>query len=167
MALATILAGTSLAMGAVGSLAQYQQGQYASEVARRQSEALQQQSQYVQQTAGQQINAQDYRASHVLSSIQAKAAAGGIESTEGSTGQIFEASAEEARINDMYTKYAANVQSKQLEYQGTLGKIEGQREADAAKIGAVGGLISSGIKSYGAYKEYINPFDEFTSASNF
>lgn len=152
MALTAVLAAASFGMQGLSSLAEFRQGQYANEQAKAEARQLQVQAQIAQVNAGQKIAEQDYRASHILSRITSVAAASGIESGEGSTAEVYNASAEEARINDMYTKYAANVESSQLEYQAQLTRSEGKQELAAAEIGAVTGLISGGMRSAGMYK---------------
>lgn len=164
MAPSTLLAGTFGGLGAttslISSLAQYQQGQYASEVAGRQAQAMEVQSRQVQQEAGAQVAAEDWKSSHMLSRMAASSAASGVTS-EGSPSAVFGASAEEAQINDMYTRYAANVKSSSLIYQADITRAMGAREAAAATTGAVtGGLtgaISSGIQAYGI-RQRISPF---------
>lgn len=151
LALAGAWAGTGILSSVVGGLAQYQQGQFAKEVASRQSEALESQAQQVQQQAGAEIARQDYQATHIISSMRAATAASGI-TEEGSPATILAESVDEAQLNDMYTKYAANIQSSNLRYQGVIGKSVAEEQADAATIGAITsgitGSVTSGIEAY-------------------
>jgi len=165
MSLTTLLAGGVAGLGTTTSLiqglAQYNQGQFGKEVASRQAEALEIQARQVQQQAGAQIADQDYKAARILSSMRAATGASGV-TEEGSPSTVMAESVDEAKLNDMYTKYAANLQSTNLYYQGQIGKDVAEQGAQAATIGAlttgIGGSISSGIDAY-SLKEKVSPFD--------
>jgi len=151
----TVMAGGTFGLGTAASviqgLAQYNQGQFAKEVAGRQAGALTIQAQQVQQQAGAQIAEQDYKAAHIISSMRAGTGASGI-TEEGSPATVEATSVDEARLNDMYAKYAANIQSTNLYYQGQIDVGEAQQEAQAATMGAIvtgtTGAISSGIDAW-------------------
>jgi len=151
VALPAAFGGLGALTSTIGAIAQYQQGQYAKTVAGREAAAYDIQAKQVQQEAGQQIEVQDYQASHLLGRLVAGTGASGITS-EGSPNVMYNTSADEALLNDMYTRYAANVKSTGLEYQGTLTRAGGAQEAQAATYGAITqgitGPISSGIEAY-------------------
>src|SRR6266446_5009443 len=104
MSQAAILGGMPAAQTGLGFLSASQSGSEGIASSRQEATYLRQQSQFAQFNAGEKINENDYRAAHILSAIQSKTAAAGITS-EGSPTQVFEASADEARITDMYTRY--------------------------------------------------------------
>jgi hypothetical protein len=145
------LAVASFAMGAMQSLSTYSQGQFGQEMANRQAQIDDQNAQIAQQQAGMQIASQDYQAEHQLAAVKASTAASGIVAEEGSPKLVATTSANQQEINDMYTKYAANIQSSNYYAQAALTKAMGQQGATAADISAGTGLISSGIGAYSGY----------------
>lgn len=139
------LAAVSMGMSAMSAWQTYQQGQEQRNQSIRQAEALQVQGQQAQISAGQKIGEDDYKAGHIIARMQSLAAASGVDETSGSTAMAATTSAEEAKLNDMYTKFAGQVQKSDLDYEGTLAKISGQEKAQAGTVGAVTGLISGSI----------------------
>lgn len=142
------LAAATFGAGALQAWQTYQEGQYEKDIAGVEAQSIRQQAQYAQQTAGQQIAQQDYEAAHQLASARAGVAASGISETEGSPELIQYTSANQQRINDMYTKYAANVESAGFDTQAALTQSAGEQAARGAEAGATLGLVSSGINAY-------------------
>lgn len=162
MALTAVLAAASFGVGALGAWQQYQEGQYAKDVSRVEAQSLRQQAQYAQQAAGEQIAAQDYEAEHQIAQGRANVAASGIEETEGSPALMSFTSANQQRINDMYTKYAANVQSAGYDTQASITTSEGEQAAVGAEAAATLDVASSAL---GSVKEATTPSFAFTSTS--
>jgi len=152
MSVLGILAGAAFATSALQSWATFQQGQFQKEMAYAQADVMKQQAQQTKQEAGMQIGAADYAAVHQLAAVKAGTAAAGIEPAEGSPAFIQATSVHQQQINDMYTKYAANVRASDLYTQASLTQAAGEEAAQAADIQAVTGLISGGISSYAGYK---------------
>lgn len=120
---------------------------------------LERQALEAQQTAGIQVAAQNQRALTVLSSIRANAAASGVDPGAGSAFVTFETSGEQAQLNDMYTKYAGNIQAQGdlsqaalATYGGNVAKSTGFYTSlgDAfGGIGTAGQTIAKYPKSFG------------------
>ena len=144
----TALAAASFGMSAMGAWGQYQQGQEARNMAVRNAEELQIQAKQAMYNAGQEVNTADYKAAHLIARMSAGTAAGGVDEASGSSKLAITESAEQQKLNDMYTRYAGKVQGAALDYKATTTKIEGQEAADAATTGAIGGLVSGGIDAF-------------------
>lgn len=155
---ALALAAVTFGVGALQSWQQYQSGQYAKEAAAVTATSLRREAQYTEQTVGEQIQQQEYEAQHALASATAGVAASNIVETEGSPELIRFTSANQQRLNDMYTKYAANVQAAGLKTQANIEKAMGEQTATGAEAGATLGLVSSGINAWTGYKYGYNPF---------
>jgi hypothetical protein len=146
-----------MAVSAMSSYSTYEQGQYANTAARRQAQILQQKSQYIQQAAGVKISQDDYNAEQLMSRIQVSAVASGVQPGTGSAKLMTDISGQQQRINDMFTKYSANIASANLQESAAIEESQGKQEMEAADVGAVTGLISGGIKSAGIYSDLSTP----------
>lgn len=142
------LAAASFGMSAMSAFGKYQEGQEARNMSIRQAEADEIQAKQAVYNAGQKVNEDDYKAAHIIARMQATTAAGGVDETSGSSKLAITESAEQQKLNDMYTRYAGKVQGMSLDYAGTLGKIQGQEAASAGTAGAISGLISGGISAF-------------------
>lgn len=141
------MAAVSMGISAMQAWGQYQTGQEARNYSIRSAEALQQQAKYDVFSAGEKVSQDDYRASHLIARMQSVAAASGVDPTSGSPALTTIDSAEQAKLNDMYTAYAGKVQGQALDYQGTLLKVQGEEEEQSDTFGAITGLISGGINA--------------------
>lgn len=139
------LAGVMMGIQALQSLQQVQQGRYAAGVAATEAQSMREQAQETKFSAGQQIEQQDYAASHQLAAATAGIAASGISETEGSPELIRYTSANQQRLNDMYTRYAANVQAAGLKTEADITESEGQQVLQGAEIGAITGFAGAAI----------------------
>jgi hypothetical protein len=155
--LALAAAGGSMAASTLGAISTYEQGQFANTAARRQAQILQKKSQYVQQAAGIKISTDDYNAEQLMSRIQVSAVESGVQPGQGSAKIMTELSGQQQRINDMFTKYSANVESANLQESAAIEVAQGKKEMEAADVGAITGLISGGIKSAGIYSALSTP----------
>ena len=163
MALTAILAGAGLGLSAVQAASTISQSRYGVAVADAQSKFAMQQSKYIQQQAGLKMSADDYNAAQLLGRLRVQGAAAGGAPELGSSEVLYETSAQQQRINDMFTKYSANIESANLQYEAELGKSEAKRAEEASYIEAGTGLISGGIRAYGAYSGKEDPFASFTT----
>lgn len=102
------------------------------------------------QMAGQKITADDYRAGHVLSAITTKSAASGVSEESGSKEMLYNTDADEQRVNDMYEKYAGNVQANQALYAGDIAHWEAANNAAAQGISGGTGALSTGMAAWGS-----------------
>ena len=126
-----------------------QQGEEQKKGADFQKRQLELQALEAKQTAGMKVAAQDARAAAILSSIRATSAASGVDPSSGSPLQDYTTSSEQAQLNDMYTKYAGNIQAQGAEAQGALTEYGGKNAQSAGYLTATGDVIS-GVGSMGA-----------------
>lgn len=167
MAALIAMAVAQFAVSALKGWQTYEEGQYEKDVAKVQAESLLRQSQEVQQTAGMKIAEQDYIAQHQLAQAKATTAAAGIEETEGSPQLMQFTSMNQQRVNDLYTKYAANVESAALDTQASVVKAEGEQAAVGAEAAATLGTISGGINAYSGYQTATQEAQLSAAAWNF
>lgn len=130
------LAAATVAVGALGSYQEYKEGQYAKGADETAAASLRQQARYAEQEAGMKIAQQDYAAEHQIAAGTATMAASGIEETEGSPELMRYTSANQARINDIYTKYAANIQAAGFDTQASITQSLGEETARGAEAAA-------------------------------
>lgn len=138
---AATVAGTGISVAA--SIAQGQQQRKAAEF---QSKELEQQALETKQQAGLQVAAQDQRSARILSSIRTSAAASGIEISSGSPLESYNVASEQSQLNDMYTKYAANLLSQGQQSQAELTRWGG-KNAETTGYLTAGGDVISGLGS--------------------
>lgn len=123
-------------------------GAAAQNAANFKAKELQQQALEAQQSAGQQVAAQEQKNMAILASIRANAAASGVDPSAGSALVTYDTSSEQARINEMYTKYSGNLYSQGLQTEAALTQYQGATQASAANWQAAGaglsGVISTG-----------------------
>lgn len=102
---------------------------------------LQQQAMEAQQSAGQQVAAQEQRQMSILASIRANAAASGVDPSAGSALVTYDTSSEQAKLNEMYTKYAGNLYAQGLQTQASLDVYGGRQAELAGNLNAAGAAV--------------------------
>src|SRR5215472_15795192 len=132
MAMMTALAATAMTASALSSWSTYQQGQFANTAARHQAQIYQQQARFVQQQAGLKMSQDDYNAMQLMGRLKVGAAAGGIDPSVGSPQMLFEESAQQTRINDIFTQYSANIRAANLQETAAITTATGEEEMHAA-----------------------------------
>lgn len=150
--MAILMAAAAFTSSAGKAWSDYQQGQEARNMAIRNAEEMQQQAKEAVYNAGQEVNAADYKAAHLIARMSATSAATGIDESSGSSKLAITESAEQQKLNDMYTRYAGKVAASGLDYNAITTKVQGEEAAQAGVTQAITGLITGGIQSYGIYK---------------
>jgi hypothetical protein len=103
----------------------------------------QQQAKVATFSANQQINQQDYEANQTLARIRASAGAAGVDSSGGSVKVDTDTSANNARLNDIYTKFSGNFASSQELYKGSIAQYQGNQDEAAGFMSAGKTILSS------------------------
>jgi hypothetical protein len=105
------------------------------------------------QSAGEKISQQDYEAVQTLGKISANAGGAGV-TMQGSPGLVYNRSAEEQKITDMYTRYSGRLQSVRDLYAGEVSRYEGNKAMISGFIGAGGSLVSGLTKGLGIAHQF-------------
>lgn len=145
---AIIAAIAAVAGTAVSASAAAQAGEQQKKSADYQSKVLAQRALEAQQEAGLAAAAQDTQATRIISSIRASAAASGVDVASGSPLVVKDTSSEQAQLNEMYTRYAGNLQASGFAAQSALTEWGGKNARTAGYITA-GGDVVNGIGGLG------------------
>ncbi len=141
-----VIAGAMLATAAVSATSQIAQGIQAKKGAEAQADELYQEAKIEQFKGNQQIGAQDYKANQTLAQIRASSGAAGIDSSTGSSKVVSDVSANEARLNDLYTRFNANFASSRDIYKASIARYQGGQDQTAGFIGAGGTMLTAALK---------------------
>jgi hypothetical protein len=142
------LIAATTAVSAFGSIAQ---GMAQKGAADAEAYQQQQQAQLEMQQAGAKISSDDYEAVQTLAKINANTGAAGVTS-QGSPGLVATRSAEEQKINDMYTMYSGRMAATRDLYAADVSRYKGQQAETAGFLGAGGSLLEGFTKGYRLYK---------------
>jgi hypothetical protein len=109
-----------------------------------------QQAQLDVQAAAAKVSANDYGAEETLAKIRSGAGAAGVVSTTGSPALVATRSAEQAKINDMYTMYTGRLASVRDLYAGEVARWQGNQALIGGFMQAGGDLLSGVTKGLSA-----------------
>lgn len=135
------LVATAVATG-VSTYESVQAGQAQKKAADFRAKELEQQAIEQRQQAGLQAAVEDERAMKILSSIRATAAASGVDPGAGSPLEVYSSSSEQAKINEMYIRYAGNLAASGTQAEAALTQYGGKREQTAGYLNATAGAFS-------------------------
>lgn len=156
--LSLITAGATAISGITSAVGSFAQGQYQKKAASAQVAELNQQSTLDKTQAGAEIATQDYKALNILGKIAASAAGSGV-TPEGSPELVSRTSSQEQRISDTYLRYSGQLSSMRDIYKAALAKNQGQEQYESGLVGTGGGLLTSGLISYGTLSgEFAVPY---------
>ena len=141
-ALPYIVAVSAVAGTGVAVASSIQAGEERRKAGKFQANELNQQALEAKQSAGIKLAQQDQRAMAILSSIRATSAASGVSPESGSPLLDYATSSEQAQLNDMYTKYAANLTASGLNSQAQLTTYGANNSRTAGYITAAGDAVS-------------------------
>jgi len=115
-----------------------------------------QQAAIARQSAGTKISSDDYQAINILNRIQSGTAASGFTSS-GSARQVTEISGEEARINDMYTRYSGKLTASRDMYAANVARFQGNQAFASGIVGAGMTAVTSGLRGYKIFQTGQDP----------
>lgn len=154
----SVLGGISLASSLVSSAGSFLQGNYQKSASNAQNAELKQQADLDTAAAASKISSDDYKATQLIGAISANTAGSGVTS-EGSPGLVSRTSIQEQKISDTYTRYSGQLASMRDLYKATIATNEGKQQYSAGIIGAVGGLLTSGVRTAGIFSgDFANPY---------
>jgi hypothetical protein len=99
------------------------------------------------QAASAKIISDDYKVMNVMGRINAGAAASGFTSG-GSSKYVMANTVENARINDMYTRYSGRLASSQSRYAGQMASWQGNQQFWGKMFSAASTAMGAGMKGY-------------------
>lgn len=150
-----VLAVATVASTAVTVTETIQAGEQAKKAAQFKAKELEQQALEAQQSAAQQAAQQEQHSMAILSSIRAQSAASGVAPGAGSALETYDTSAEQAQLNEMYTKYAGNLaaqgtlsEAALTTYGGKLAETSSYYTAAGETVSGLGSLAKIGLSSY-------------------
>lgn len=153
-----VLGGISLASSLVSSAGSLLQGNYQKSASNAQNAELKQQSDLDTAAAASKMSSDDYKATQLIGAISANTAGSGV-TPEGSPGLVSRTSIQEQKISDTYTRYSGQLASMRDLYKATIATNEGKQQFQAGVIGAVGGLLTSGVRTAGIFSgNFANPY---------
>lgn len=153
-----VLGGISLASSLVSSAGSLLQGNYQKSASNAQAAELKQQADLDTAAAASKMSSDDYKATQLIGAISANTAGSGV-TLEGSPGLVSRTSIQEQKISDTYTRYSGQLASMRDLYKATIATNEGKQQYQAGIIGAVGGLLTSGVRTAGIFSgNFANPY---------
>jgi hypothetical protein len=142
-----VMAGLTVGMAALQMGSQIMGGIQAKQQGENEAIQYEQQAREAHMAASGKIISDDYQAIQVMNRMAAGTAAGGMGSG-GSEKYVQRSTAEEARINDMYTRYSGRLAASSDYYAASQARWEGSQKLGSAIIGAIGTGASAGMGTY-------------------
>ncbi|CAI1026047.1 Uncharacterised protein [Serratia ficaria] len=148
----TIIAGATLAIGALSAYGQYQQGKSQQRVANANADAQEIAARDTINTGNDQA-AQQRQQTRQLQGQQAAAfGAAGTDMTSGSALNIFGNTAQGGQLDALTTINNAERQGAGLNFQAGVSRAQGQIDRNAANLGATTTILNSALSAYGSYQ---------------
>lgn len=147
----TIVAGATLAIGALSAASQYQQGRAQQKIANANADAQEIAARDAVNTGNANAEQQRQQARQLQGQQAAAFGAAGTDMTSGSALNIFGDTARGNQLDSLTTINNAVNQGNGLNFQSDVSRTQGRIDRNAANMGATTTILNSALKAYGAY----------------
>ena len=148
----TIVAGATLAIGALSAASQYQQGRAQQKVANANADAQEIAARDAVNVGNANAEQQRQQARQLHGQQAAAFGAAGTDMTSGSALNIFGDTARGSQLDSLTTINNAVNQGNGLNFQGDVSRTQGRIDRNAANMGATTTILNSALSAYGSYQ---------------
>jgi hypothetical protein len=149
----------SVAGAGMSAYSQMQSANYNAQVARNNQVMANQNASIALQQGQQQEEAQRIKTGSMVSAIGAQEAASGVNPNEGSALNVKSSAAETGELDAQTIRYNANLQARNLKYEGEMYGAQAQLDTSQGEYGAMGSILggaSSVSSKWLSYQQFGN-----------